>query len=68
MRVILKRNFFSSVGRFRANGKTPIEMPDSLIDKLPKDAVVVEKPKTSRRGGRPKRQDKLEEQVENTEE
>lgn len=45
MRVILKRNIFTAIGRFRANGKEPVELPDSLHGSLPKDAKVVEGPK-----------------------
>lgn len=53
MLVILKRNFFTDLGRFRSTGKTPVEIPDSLAGKLPRDAVVIERPKSKRRGGRP---------------
>lgn len=44
MQVILKRNWFSPRGRFRFKGKgTSQEVPDSLREYLPSDAVVVEK-------------------------
>lgn len=44
MKVILKRNFATHMGRFRKGD--PVEMPDELFGALPSDAVIVNPPRT----------------------
>ena len=44
MKVLLKRNWFTPLGRFKKSATKkgpPVEIPDSLRGRLPSDAVVV---------------------------
>ncbi len=42
MKVILEANFFAEGVRYRkGDGKTPVDIPDRLKDKLPKSAKIV---------------------------
>ena len=44
MQVLLKRNWFTPIGRFKKSATKkgpPVEIPDSLRGRLPSDAVIV---------------------------
>ena len=45
MQVLLKRNWFTPLGRFKKSATKkgpPVEIPDSLRGRLPSDAIVVD--------------------------
>lgn len=45
MQVLLKRNWFTPIGRFKKSATKkgpPVEIPDSLRGRLPSDAVIVD--------------------------
>ena len=47
MQVLLKRNWFTPIGRFKKSATKrgpPVEIPDSLRGRLPSDAVIVDDP------------------------
>lgn len=48
MKVILKSDLFTPMGRFRKteNSRYPTELPDDVLPHLPKTATVVEEPKS----------------------
>ena len=47
MQVLLKRNWFTPIGRFKKSATKkgpPVEIPESLRKRLPSDAVIVDDP------------------------
>ena len=44
MKVLLRRGYFSRLGRFRKSipKSAPVDVPDELRDELPSDAVIVD--------------------------